>query len=446
MGFHPGWPEIAQWIDRSEQLFLKKLSRNDSSWADDTRKHQSGFFIPGEIATSGYFPRLRNVNRMKPHIWEASYLTFWPASAERKESAIKHYSNKGGEYHHTRVPKDQFIGLTPASLLLSGKLIEPQGGASHWFVVIDSASQEAEIIENAFGLEAGFHYRLYSPREIGRGLSDAELLLAEIEKALKSGTLARFVAQQALPSSAEFAAMAQKKWLDENSMATLDPYLIKCPGDAVMRISRDIEYALYRAREMKLRAAEVAQLLARGNRDPIRNMVLEFAQLDAIFLSAAQTRKSRAGRSFEHHMKRLLQDGRVRHEEQVVLGGRRPDFVLPDVRTLNRKGDALVVSLKTTLRERWKQVGMERLGSGLFLATVDDRVSGEVITEMGRHDICLLVPESLKSSKETDYKKHGNVITFRQFFDDEVRRKRPMLVLPLTGGLDTHGQNGLPLI
>jgi hypothetical protein len=135
----------------------------------------------------------------------------------------------------------------------------------------------------------------------------------------------------------------------------------------------------------------------------------------------------------------------IRHEEQVVLGGRRPDFVLPDIKTLNKKGDAIILSLKTTLKERWKQVGMERLGSAVFLATVDDRVSGEVITEMQRHEICLLVPESLKNSTETEYKKHGNVVTFRQFFDDEIRRKRPMLLLPIEGGSGKSAQRGLPL-
>jgi hypothetical protein len=173
-------------------------------------------------------------------------------------------------------------------------------------------------------------------------------------------------------------------------------------------------------------------------------MVLEFARLDAIFLSASQTRKSRAGRSFEHHMQRLFQDGRVRHEEQVVMGGRRPDFVLPDIKTLDKKGDAIIVSLKTTLRERWKQVGMERFGGAVFLATVDDRVSGDVIEEMESQKISLLVPESLKKSTETEYSKYAHVITFRQFFDHEIEKKRPVLLLPLEG-IRMPVQKGLPL-
>jgi len=37
MGFHPEWNDIASWIKRSEQIFIKKLSRNDTSWADSAR-------------------------------------------------------------------------------------------------------------------------------------------------------------------------------------------------------------------------------------------------------------------------------------------------------------------------------------------------------------------------------------------------------------------------
>ncbi len=130
-------------------------------------------------------------------------------------------------------------------------------------------------------------------------------------------------------------------------------------------------------------------------------------------------------------MQRLLVDGRVRHQAQAVLGGRRPDFVLPDVATLNRAEDrdTLILSLKTTLRERWKQLGLERPHAPVFLATVDDRVSIPAIEEMARNDIVLVVPESLKKSKEAVYEKQDKVITFRDFFDQEIRASRPALLL-----------------
>lgn len=197
-----------------------------------------------------------------------------------------------------------------------------------------------------------------------------------------------------------------------------------------MRISRDIEFTLYKQAELRQRASQAAGLLLRGG-NPVEALVHRFGELNALFLSAAQTRKSRAGLSFEHHVKRLLVDGRVRHEAQIVLGTRRPDFVLPDVATLSRAQDrdALILSLKTTLRERWKQLGLERAHAPVFLATVDDRVSTPAIEDMTRSGIVLVVPESLKASKEAVYEKQDQVITFRQFFDEEIRARRPALLL-----------------
>lgn len=41
----------------------------------------------------------------------------------------------------------------------------------------------------------------------------------------------------------------------------------------------------------------------------------------------------------------------------------------------------------------------------------------------------LVVPESLKTAKEACYEKRDGVIAFRQFFDDEIRVRRPSLLL-----------------
>jgi len=441
MGFHPEWNDIASWIKRSEQIFIKKLSRNDTSWADSARNgHQNGFFIPRPIAESSFFPKLKNSNPDKPHIFDAQYPTFWPASGEVRTSTIKYFSVRNPskvnakpryEWQHTGVPKEQFQALSPASLLLIGRLGHAVSGASYWFMVVDSVSEEAEIIETAFELDADFHYGLFDPALLAAPASATDQLIAELAQAIKDGTLEQFIRRQALPPPETLATQAQAKWLKENGLSDMNPFSVSQPGDVVMRISRDIEYAIYKHAELRFRAAQVARILLYGGADPVANLVRGFAELDSIFLSAAQTRKSRAGLSFEHHVERLFRDGRVRYEAQAVFGGRRPDFVLPDVKELNAKGDVVIVSLKTTLRERWKQLALEKPFGAIFLATVDDRVSGEAIDEMGRNAISLVVPESLKKAKESAYDDFSNVITFRQFFDDEVKSKRPTLIFPL---------------
>lgn len=442
MGLHTVWGDISAWISRSERIFIKKLSRNDTSWADSAKNgHQNGFFIPRPVAESDFFPELKNSNPDKPHIFDTEYLTFWPASGEVKTSTIKYFSlrNPGSkekskpryEWQHTGVPKEHFQSLSPASLLVAGRMKQAMFGTSYWFIVVDSVSEETEIIETAFELDADFHFGLFDPASLVTPASETDQLVSELSQAIKSGTLEQFINKQILPSPEALAGQAQTTWLDENNLDGLNPYFISQPGDAVMRISRDIEYSIYKRAELRFRAAQVARILLHGGGDPVSNLVRGFSELDSIFLSAAQTRKSRAGLSFEHHVERLFKDGRVRYEAQAVFGGRRPDFVLPDVKELNAKGDAVIVSLKTTLRERWKQLALEKPFGTIFLATVDDRVSGEAIDEMERNSISLVVPESLKKSKESVYDSYDNVITFKQFFDDEVKSKRPSLILPL---------------
>lgn len=127
----------------------------------------------------------------------------------------------------------------------------------------------------------------------------------------------------------------------------------------------------------------------------------------------------------------MLRDGKTLFEEQAITSRRRPDFVMPSVMMLEQVARpydvALILSLKTTLRERWKQVPMEKFNRALFLATVDDRISPDAIEDMRELGLHLLVPESLKKSKETCYGNKTNVITFRDFFDEEIRAKRPHL-------------------
>lgn len=425
------WTDIQSWMARSSSVLIKKLARNDCAWADGAENgHQNGVYIPREIREAGFFPPLRNTNPDKSHILDARFETVWPSTGETKLSALKHYTNKGTEMHFTRVPRDEFSNLTPASWLLGGTIEVPIGHASHWFMVIDSAAEEAELLESMFVLDSDFHFGLFDPDDLPNARPDeTEQLIEELASALRNGTLDQFIKQASrMPASEDFALQAQNSWLAENTKEKIDPWSTLNPGDTIMRISRDIEYSLYKRAEVRFRAAQVLRTISAGA-DLVNAIVRGFPDLDATFLSAAQTRKSRAGRSFEHHVGRVFKDGNIRYEEQVILGNRRPDFVLPDVVTLKSKTrpfeGAMIVSLKTTLRERWKQLSMERINGDVFLATVDDRVTADAIADMADNGIHLLVPESLKKSKETCYADKSNVITFRDFFDEEIARKRP---------------------
>ncbi|WP_146186941.1 type II restriction endonuclease [Stenotrophomonas sp. HMWF023] len=433
------WSLMESFVGRSGKLFLKKLSRNDASWANEGGGHQYGFYVPRAVRESEFFPKL-HAREDIPHILEADCPSFWPQTGEvRSDSGIKYYSNKGSECHFTRIPAELFAGLNPASWLLGGTLEEPEGDAHHWFMVIDSASTEAEMLESRLDIQANFHFDLFDPSKFKRASAiesdEAAELISEIDAAIRTGTVETLVAKYSkLPDSLVLADEARLDFLRSVRSKTFNPWDIKKPGDALMRVSRDIEFSIYRRHELRMRAVEVAKVLAQHDRSATA-AVRGFASLNSIFLSASQQRKSRAGKSFETHLAAMLKEGGVRFEAQAILGQRRPDFVLPDQATValdtqRRYEDAAILSAKTTLRERWKQITHERFNCAIFLATVDDRVSKEALADLRKAEITLVVPESLKmKTNESLYYHDTNVISFRDFFDEELARKRPVLLL-----------------
>ena len=433
------WSLMESFVNRSGKLFLKKLSRNDASWANEGGGHQYGFYVPRAVRESGFFPEL-HAREDIPHILEADCPSFWPQTGEvRSDSGIKYYSNKGSECHFTRIPAELFAGLNPASWLLGGTLEEPEGNAYHWFMVIDSASTEAEMLESRLDIQANFHFDLFDPSKFKRASAiesdEAAELISEIDAAIRTGTIETLVAKYSkIPDPLVLADEARLDFLRSVRSKTFNPWDIKKPGDALMRVSRDIEFSIYRRHELRMRAVEVARVLAQHDRSATA-AVRGFSSLNSIFLSASQQRKSRAGKSFETHLAAMLRAGGVRFEAQAILGQRRPDFVLPDQATValdtqRRYEDAAILSAKTTLRERWKQITHERFNCGIFLATVDDRVSKEALADLQKAEITLVVPESLKmKTNESLYYHDTNVISFRQFFDEELARKRPTLLL-----------------
>ena len=432
----PLWWKVQALVGTSDELFVKKLSRNDTSWADDHGKHQAGFYIPRQIREAGYFPELHADNPDKPHIFHAECNVLWPQTGETTTSGMRHYSNKGPETHFTRLPKTLFQDLTPASLILSGRFTEPVAGCHYWIVILDSANEEAELLETVLDIPSDFHYALFAPgsfEEASRLQRDEKQELIErLQNAIRAGSLDSALREYGqLPDPAAIAREARDQWLRTQGLERFDPWAIANPGDAIMEISRDIEFTLYRRYELRRRATELVALLT-GKGDLVTAVVSHFPDIDRVFLSASQQRKTRAGRSFEHHISASLEAGKVRFVEQAVTGGRRPDFVMPDLKTLNSRRrlphEALVLAAKTTLRERWKQVSSERLNCDVYLATVDDRVAAASIREMAKTGIRLVVPESLKASSETDYRSQTNVISFREFFDLEIKRERPFLL------------------
>lgn len=432
---------IKQLVDTSRVVAVKKLSRNDRSWAEadlkrkngDKKSNQGGPYIPLEIRQDEFFPCLTAKNDDKPHILEAFIETCWLRTGEIRESRLVNYSNKGKECHLTRVPKEEFSGIGPASFLVIGKA----GNGSrvpYSCLVVDSAEDDAcAFLETLFDIAPSFEARLFSglPSELMR---EDDALANAILNAIATGSLESLFMSWDIPKPVLLAAEAQGIYLAKYSLKSLNPFELSCPGDALMEISRDIELRIYMKHHTRHYAAKLAGVLASGYPNPsLTDMIGALARnfgvlYKEVMLSAVQRMKVRAGASFEHHVRRMLIDGRLPFDEQKPSGNQRPDFILPSLARLHlqsrSRDEALILSLKTTLRERWKQVVKEVRNCDVFLATVDDKVAADAIADMRNDGIYLVVPESLKRSAYAEYEGRSNVITFKEFFERDIALKR----------------------
>jgi len=336
----PLWWKIQALVATSTMLFVKKLSRNDTSWADGG-SNQAGFYVPRQIREAGFFPELHADNPDKPHIFHAEFGILWPQTGETTSSRMRYFSNKRTETHVTRLPKALFQALTPASMLIVGRFDAPTAGCDYWIAVLDSADEEAELLETVLDLRSDFHNGVFQPAAFALASrlqqDEKQELIERLQHALRTGSMEAVMREYGgIPDPASIARDARQKWLQDNGYAHFDPWVIPKPGDAIMQISRDIEFTLYRRYELRRRAAELVALLA-DKGDLVSAIVHHFADIDRVFLSASQQRKTRAGRSFEHHIAASLSAGNIRFVEQAVTGGRRPDFVMPDLKILQRK-------------------------------------------------------------------------------------------------------------
>jgi hypothetical protein len=119
---------------------------------------------------------------------------------------------------------------------------------------------------------------------------------------------------------------------------------------------------------------------------------------------AAQSRKSRGGSTFEKVIPYLLERIHIKCEKPIDKADKQffkyVDLIIPSIALARERPDqAVYISFKRTLRERWKQVVDEKSMGFVYLITFsDDRsdLTPEKIKQILEHKIILYVPNEVK--------------------------------------------------
>jgi len=171
------------------------------------------------------------------------------------------------------------------------------------------------------------------------------------------------------------------------------------------------EFKLFRA----LEHANYEELISKG-----------FANVDdfiAIANEVLNRRKSRAGKSLEHHLAALFDENKLQYTAQAITeGNKRPDFIFPSesaYHDMSFSVDGLIsLAAKTTCKDRWRQVINEsdRLRDRTkYLCTLQQGVSEQQMDEMTIENVTLVVPSAYIRSFPHD--KQGCIWTIDRFIE-----------------------------
>lgn len=209
------------------------------------------------------------------------------------------------------------------------------------------------------------------------------------------------------PGSSEMsnaARVIQYQVYMNRPLAVTDP-------DSILLKWTDQEYTLFRAIEH----ARYGDIVSRG-----------FASVDDFVIMANRVlnrRKSRAGKSLEHHLAAIFDENNIRYTAQAITeGNKKPDFLFPsetDYHDMTFNVEKLcTLAAKTTCKDRWRQILNEadRLrDKNKFLCTLQQGISAAQMDEMQAEKVILVVPKSYHSAYPKE--KRDRIWTIRKFVD-----------------------------
>lgn len=293
----------------------------------------------------------------------------WQSEKEEKEIGLKWYRSKK-ELRITRFGKN-FPYLSPD---MTGSLfILVQDTVDDYEGFFLSNEDEIEYFLDSFGI---------SSAETNCLLSTGRERIQKKEEAAVSAFIAGLSVE--FPLSEEMSAAARRI---QDSVYDHRDYIIKKPDEKLVDWTV-MEYKLFRAVE----EARYGKIISNG-----------FSSMDA-FVEMANTvlnrRKSRAGKSLEHHLSALFTENNLLYTAQAITEGRKkPDFLFPSEEAYHDPSfstDRLItLAAKTTCKDRWRQILNEadrRKGRTKYLCTLQQGISEAQMKEMHAEKVVLVVP------------------------------------------------------
>lgn len=353
--------QAIQSVLNSEQGFCKFLSANDTG---ATGGHQSGILISKSAVTMLFTTQqLKQESIPKRFVkirWQDDLIT---------ESGFTYYESKN-ELRITRFGRG-FPFLKPEQ---TGSLFvftrQSEEDYNGYFL---DTEEEIEEFLNTFGI---------SPTETNC-LIDTEKVRPETQERL---AIQEFISNLDVDFPTSDVMSAAARTIEEKVYNHIG-HIITNPDEKLISWT-NMEYTLFRALEY----ARYGELITKGFQS-----VDEFVKIANAVLNR---RKSRAGKSLEHHLAAIFDGNEIKYSSQATTeGNKKPDFIFPSQEAYHDyhfSTDRLVsLAAKTTCKDRWRQVLNEadRLrDKPKYLCTLQQGISGAQMDEMQAENVILVVP------------------------------------------------------
>lgn len=382
-----------QSVRQSRTAWCRFITGNDTG---TTGSHQAGFYIP-KCASALLFdePGRKGENKEKTVQikWQDDFTT---------ESCMKYYGQRTrNEYRITRFGRnfpflqDENVG----DLLIIAKFTEE-----------DYAGY---VLSSDEDIDEFFAYFNLAPDETNQ-LIDIDGSVKPDEKIAQ--LLQSFVAQfNNFPETRQMAQGARDCY---NNAYGIAENALRNKPDEVLLNWVDTEYRLFKCMEEKVYADVISK---------------PFGSIEAFVQTANEVlnrRKSRAGKSLEHHLADIFTHNELVFEEQAITeDNKKPDFLFPNGECYHNMqfpaDDLIVLGAKTTCKDRWRQVLTEADRVDVkYLFTLQQGISKNQLKEMHDSRLTLVVPHKYIASFPQEYQSE---ISDLKRFISLVRQKQEHL-------------------
>lgn len=359
-------------VQNAKHAFCRFITANDTG---KNGSHQAGFYIP-KCAAPLLFdtPGVKGENKDKyvEVKWQNDFIT---------DSRFVYYGQgTRNEYRITRFGKNfPFFEEDNVGDLL----IITQHSKTFYYGFVLQSDQDIDDFFAYFNLSSDMTNQLIDTTQ-----ADTP------EKQLKAGIKELVGRYTDFPETRQMAEFAREIYNKAHNIT--DTKICKYPDEQLLKWI-DTEYRLFRCFEEKVYTPIYSQ--------PFPNCQ-ELVKFSNIILNR---RKSRAGKSLEHHLATIFTAARLEYEEQAVTeDNKKPDFLFPNGEAYHNllfPTDNLVfLGAKTTCKDRWRQVLNEanRIETK-YLFTLQQGISKNQLREMKHEHLKLVVPAAYRTSFDKEF-------------------------------------------